>query len=880
MSYNRRWKVFIAPSCHVDVGYNFLQRQALDNHEKNISKAIEACKENPKFRWNLESAWIAQKYLQDNPTHREAFLNLAKNGQIGIQSAYLNMLTGIMSHEAMNRLCYFAGLLKREHKIPMQSGMLTDVPSAIWTLPTALALSGVKYFVHGVNPIFGRGPFYPRTDINSPFWWQGPDGSKVLTWLASGYGQANELLGLEEGCKHLEHTLPDFLSRYENSSYPFDAVLVYGAHYENKVMDPSFSEVIEEWNSKHEYPKLLLSTPDEFFEYIEQNFKDKLPTYVGDEGCWWEDGVASSAHETLLIRGVHEKIITAEKVWSLLSLIEPSTKYPFRRISDVWEKIFLYDEHTWGANKSITEPELEFVQEQWKMKSSFARDAVKEADSLVNKGFSILTSGINTDNKPTLLVFNQLSWTRTDIAVVKMHRMDRKFAIVDTGTKQSVPYQWIGQEELCFVAKDLPSMGYKKYEVHHDREPADSGTSVRFFSHGMGNKFYRIEFDPKTGAISRLYDKELECEFADNQSEYGLNQYIYTKGGSASLAVECDEALVKLKEMGPEISEELRNMISLPKFVDKLPLPQIEFFSPTLSEIQPGNNGPVFGEIRVRAACEKTPKILQRIVLYNSLKRIDIINEFDKEETYEKEGVYFAFPFRLKKPEIKIEISNGVLRPEKDQMVGACRDWYCTQHHVTLSDEKHTVVWATPDAPLISIQDINIGKWLEKLEIENGSLFSYVMNNYWYTNYKASQKGSKMRYSITTQEGTIENFEALHFGWCYANPPLAALLAPNLDGRPVRGGSGVDQSFFGVSEPNLVITAIKSSEDEKGWIVRLFETEGKEGEAVLQLPAKFKNAYLCNLIEEETMPLPIEGSKVKVPFSGQSIMTVKLVNPD
>jgi hypothetical protein len=138
--------------------------------------------------------------------------------------------------------------------------------------------------------------------------------------------------------------------------------------------------------------------------------------------------------------------------------------------------------------------------------------------------------------------------------------------------------------------------------------------------------------------------------------------------------------------------------------------------------------------------------------------------------------VYFAFPFRLKNPEFKIEIPNGTMRPEKDQLKGACRDWYCAQHYVNISDGDHTVIWSSPDVPLVSIQNINTGKWLEKLEIRNGSLFSYVMNNYWYTNYKASQKGCRVRYSITTQGKAIDNFDAIHFSWGYANPFLAVPL--------------------------------------------------------------------------------------------------------
>jgi hypothetical protein len=869
---NREWKVFLIPSAHVDVGYNFLQAEALKNHEESITIAIETCKVDSIFKWNLESAWVAQKYLHDYPERTEEFVRLVRNGQIGIQPLYLNMLTGIMSHEELNRICYFAGLLKRKYGIPLGSAMFTDAPSAIWTLPTVLALSGVKYLAHGVNPFFDRGPFYPRTNVKPLFWWQGPDGSKILTWIASGYAQACEILQIDKGCAHIEQTLPKFLTEYERSDYPYDAVLVYGAYFENKVVDPNFRKAIEEWNSKHEYPKLIISTGDEFFKYVENNFQDKIPIYVGDEGCWWEDGVASSACEISLDRSTHENIITAEKIWSLISLLDPEKKYPLTEFNDIWEKIFLFDEHTWGANKSIMEPEAKFVQDQWKIKSSFIYSAAKQTDILLDGGFKTLVSLVET-KKPTILVFNPLSWKRTDVVEVKLELSGRRFDLTDSGTNKSIPYQWIEPNTICFLASNVPPIGFKKYELVYSKEPVSPELAVKFFDDGMENKFYRIQLDPTTGGIVSIYDKQLKCEFVDGGNKYKLNQYIYVKGGEGTLAVQCKETMSKIATAEPRIAKGLKNMMSIPEDTEVLPPPDFKFFSPTSCKIHREQNGPIFGEILVEASCERTPKIKQRIILYNGIKRIDLINEFDKEETYEKEAVYFAFPFKFKDPEFKIEIPNGIMRPEKDQLRGACRDWYCVQHWVSVSDKNHSVILATPDSPLICFQQINIGKWAEKLEMKNGSVLTYVMNNYWHTNYKASQKGGKFRYSITTCSKDVDNIKAIYFGWNYSNPLLSSALPPHQKGKL----KDKTQSFCSVDKPNAVVLTIKLSEDKKGWIIRLFETEGKTTELSLRLPPlKFNKAYLCNLIEEELKPLFIERNEVKVLLPAHGIVTIKL----
>jgi hypothetical protein len=737
-------------------------------------------------------------------------------------------------------------IVSRGKGIPLQGAMLTDVPSAIWSLPSALALSGVRYFAHGVNPLYDRGPFYPRAEVKPVFWWEGRDGSRVLTWLAGGYGQANELLGLGKGIQRLEETLPAFISGYERSGYPFDAILVYGSNYENAVVDMSFTDTVREWNSKHESPKLILCSADEFFRYMEDKYGEQIPVVRGDEGCYWEDGIASSANETAMVRKAQDMIVSAEKLWTVLSL-EHGREYPEKKIKDVWNNLFLYDEHTWGAFNSVSDPDNEFVRKQWAIKSDFAKKAYEKSVALLNDGRASFPEG------ERIIVFNQLSWRRSGIARL---RLKRGFGLFDEKGKE-VEYQRLSDEEVCFLARDLPELGYKTYESRSGAV-AEQKPSVEFFENGMENSFYRIELDPVTGAISSIYDKEMNAELVDKSSEFRLNEYIYAKGGMRTTAIECNEALGKLNEMPKEMAQGLRQMIVLPEDIEVLPGPDFEFFEPMAMKIRQGRNGPVFGEIVIESVCENTPSMKQRIALYRDIKRIDIINEIDKREVREKEGIYIAFPFDLTNPEIRIEIPDGFIEPERDQLKGACRDWYCVQHQISLSDKEKKIILAPLDAPLVQLQEINTGKWLEKLPMKNGWIFSYIMNNYWHTNYRGSQKGGVFRYSITTGS------EEKRFGWSVANEPIVG-----------KGNMEGEKSFMHVSEESLLLLALKRSEDEKGFVTRFLETEGKDGTARISFPFDVRKAFLCNLVEENVKELETIGGSIDLPYNHWSVVTLK-----
>jgi hypothetical protein len=111
-------------------------------------------------------------------------------------------------------------------------------------------------------------------------------------------------------------------------------------------------------------------------------------------------------------------------------------------------------------------------------------------------------------------------------------------------------------------------------------------------------------------------------------------------------------------------------------------------------------------------------------MVYDLLKRVDIVNRIHKEEIVgpqprlrPREGVYFAFPFAASPPDLAYQIQNTWVRPNVDQLPGACREWFTTQNVVVARDAEVSIAWATPDAPLITLTDINRGLWLKHLEL-------------------------------------------------------------------------------------------------------------------------------------------------------------------
>jgi hypothetical protein len=236
--------------------------------------------------------------------------------------------------------------------------------------------------------------------------------------------------------------------------------------------------------------------------------------------------------------------------------------------------------------------------------------------------------------------------------------------------------------------------------------------------------------------------------------------------------------------------------------------------------------------------------------------------------------VYFAFPFAATKPTFRFEAPAAIINPEKDMLPGGCRDWFCVQHFVEVEGRDATIAWATPDAPLVCFQDIDRGKWLTKLPMTTGHLYSYVMNNYWHTNYRAGQGGDfTFRYSITSRP-KADSVASAQLGWGASNPLIAVPVQANPKG-PLPASP---TSLVSVAEPNVMVTAIKLADEGGGLVVRLWEVTGRPTTAHLRFDPHVRAARAeeCNLVEEPQKPLESRDGAVAVPIRGSGLATVRI----
>ena len=854
----RQWKVFVAASAHTDIGYTHVQPECAERHNRNLDTAVELTDKFPDFKWNCEVAWIVDNYLRDRkPEQIRRFLKYTWQGKIGVQALYANMLTGLCSAEELCRLTSLAYRLYRDCGVPYESAMLSDVPTSVWAMPMVLNQAGIRYFAEGCNNT--RAVTFTDLYAKSPCWWEGPDGSRVLMMFTPGYAHARGW-GLTSGIDKARRRILGNLRRYEErKDYPYDAVFLYGAVSDNGLLPPALASVCAEWNKRYAYPKLILCRNAAFFRYIEKNYGDRLPVVRGSGGTYWEDGAASSARETALCRRAHETLVNAEKLFAFLHRLDPKIDVPRTALHDAWRNCLLYDEHTWGAHCSVSQPESDFTKTQWKIKARFAHDADRAARSLRRTTLYSLAMHTRADSG-SVLVFNPLNWPRTDVVEADLPAGLR----LEDSRGRPVPACRV-DGKVVFLARDVPPCGYRVYRLRPGSvpEPAESARSRR-----QENRFYRIEVDPKTGAVASLVDKQLGRELVDRTAPYGLNQYLYVSGGKGTRI-----------ETG------------------RGPAPDLKISTTADARVRCLRLGTIGRRMIIESSATMTPRLVTEITLWNEVKRIEFVNRVTKKLTYDKEAVYFAFPFAAANPAVRYEAPLAVMRPDKDLLPGACRDWFTVQHFVEVSSKNAAVVWATPDAPLVCFGEINTGKWKRRLDLANGHLYAYVMNNYWFTNYLAGQGGDFVfRFAVTSRLGR-DAAAAARFGWAVSNP-LAAMRIRRLKGIRIvipspsnpnppkavrvgpapRGTLPADSArFVEIMEPDVLLIGAKTAETGDALVLRLWNLSRTAITAHIRLPLfPVTKAALCTLVEEPLRRLDVRGGTVPVPVRAAGMATVRI----
>ncbi|MCW5852984.1 MAG: hypothetical protein KIT87_23145, partial [Anaerolineae bacterium] len=364
----------------------------------------------------------------------------------------------------------------------------------------------------------------------------------------------------------------------------------------------------------------------------------------------------------------------------------------------------------------------------------------------------------------------------------------------------------------------------------------------------LENAHYRLVLDPARGCVVSWTDKALGRELVDGQDRWGLGQLVYVLGG-AGTRLESNRASWPAGQ-ATELGD-----FSLDDWSSETWTwgAQLRMTGQTAA-----------GRLTVEWTLGPDRVVEVRYTL-------------DKAEQRDKEAVYIAFPLALPQARVLSDSQLGWVDWQRDRLPGACLEWLPLQTGVRVEGQDAHVAIASPDVPLFCVGNRVQGRWPKDLDLSGGRIFSYVLNNYWSTNYKPVQSGHlTFRYRLTSDRAIAPD-AAYRLGWEARRPLYAHRISLQEFRQPAppyadpTGGCLAE-----VTPQSVVVTTFKAARHAPGFVMRLQETAGVDQTATVRLPGRrIDRAWATDLLERPKRELAVEaGGTVCVPVPAWGLTTV------
>lgn len=832
----RKWTVYLAQHTHTDIGYTRPQTEILPEHLRYIDYALDYCDltdslpDDARFRWTCETAWAVREYLRVRPAAQVARLKQrVREGRIEITGLLLNM-SEVASENSLAALVRPVRGITEEFGIPVRTAMQNDVNGAGWCLPDYFHGMGIRYLSMGINKTRSLLPF----DKPTCFWWESPSGKRVLAYRSDHYMTGN-FWGVQKGdATQIGRQVTEYLTSLEDRNYPFDRVGVQFSGYYTDNSPPSTPacNLVKAWNERYAWPHLRLSTIQEFLAWVEKDQGSKLAVHRQAWPDWWTDGFGSAARETAAARETETAVDVNLRLLAMARLLgTPIHAATLQRGAAILDNLLFYEEHTFGAAESISDPLAANAQIQWGEKSSYAWSAVKDCALLREEAFGLLQGYLRRADVPTLAVFNTLSWPRSGLVRVFVdHEIlprDREFRILD-GAEPVLAQQMEDRAEGTYWAlwvKDIAPLACKILRIEATDRPRAKDAAAKDTA-GLENAFYRLTLDPTKGSISSLRDTETGVELVDSGADWGFGQCVY-------------ETMRERREMKPENFKRVawHNI-----------------------EVSPGAAGPIWHSLRLNAdmdGCATNKGIEAEIRLYDTEKRIELHFALRKLPVPTPESVYVALPFQSPGGKMLYEAQGGLVTPGETQLPGSASDWQTIQSFLSVRNAAGQIIVGSEAAPLVQLGDFNLGKWMPVTQVNKPHVYSWVMNNYWFTNFRTEQEGEFKWHYYLTSTADSSTATATRFGWNSRVPLVSRVLPPAKGKAAPKSASGpADPTVIpalAFPAPNLLVVEYRPAADLKGIVLHLREIAGQPASLAKEdivSPARITRLDEVNVLEQ------------------------------
>jgi alpha-mannosidase len=808
---------------HMDMAWLWRWEESIyDIMYNTFSNQLKLMDQFPDYTYSQDQAVVFEMMERYFPDVFKAIVQKARTGNfIPVSSSWVQMDENVSDGESLVRQFLYGQKYSKEkfgHYI--RAAWQPDVFGHPYSMPQIARKAGIELY------LFNR----PHDPSRPPIiWWRGLDGSRVLGYTTPGeYTQPMD---------H-EHTTVLGMKNADRAGVK-NIMVLYGMGDHGGGPNPEDVAGIAKLNASPDDVRVKTTNVADYIDILLTEKKD-FPVVQGEmqnvfPGCYTTQ-VEMKRHN----RQAEQLLLDAEKMSELAVFFDYRDYYPNRDITEAWKIALLDQAHDLAAGSGI---------------GPIYADAARQYEEVFERGhralnFSLQNLGLQVDTRGEgipVVVYNPQSWDRSDLVITKISAFSLPSRMVAIYGQEVVPVQVLkpatkaGAREtatVAFVAQKVPQMGLKLYRVvpgTNSRRPTASslqvGAKPRWY---LENEFFRVELNPETGYIARLYDKSNKRE-------------AFRGDGNFLLALE--DTAERAKETSPEYAGPAWDIGLTGK----------KWEIGKAARIQIVERGPARATLRVVHRFRDS-EFCQDISLIAGVPRVDVEFSTDWYEraTFLKAG----FPVSVSSTQVTAEIPYGAIERQQTGNEMVMGKW------VDISDDGY------------GLAILNNGR--NGFDAKDNVIRLSVIRGPWGPDPRADEGHHSFGYSIYPhrggwQEGKVE-FQALAF-----NSPLMALqepahASPQEQWAGKAGGLPDAYSFIKTESDHVVLYAMKQMEGfyDTDAILRFFECEGRQGDVSIQLPRSVR-VLETNLLEDVVLGTVGEGQTIRFHMKPWEIKTLRLV---
>jgi alpha-mannosidase len=827
-------RIYIAPDDHTDYMWSANEatyKSAFLNMTDYYLDRMDATAGSPspyQARWNPDGSFWMWTYEKNRTAAQfDRFINRIRDGHMSVPLNALVLVNGGTPAEAVLRGMYYPGLLERRYNLRFPTAIAMEDQTFPYGLASLWAGSGAHYSWKGVCGCATRLTQLENRD-REIYYAGGPDGSRVLMKWNSLFSNVGQNLGNYYEAQSPTSTInfvdsnSSFLSRY-----PYQVIGAFGQGGDDlQTTNDDFIAAAQAGSNANR--QVVVSNQLDFFQDFENTYGSTLSTFAAAYGNEWELYVSSMAEVSARVKRAAEKLRNAEAMATLVSLRNPSFMDSRTAARDKAMLDFgLYFEHDWTADGPISRSDRAAWQRSIEGEISGYVNTL-ESDAKTSLGTYIQKSGTNS----RFFVFNSLSWTRTDYANFPYADTAPAY-VVDLTTGQETPSEIVtvnGQRNLQILASNVPSVGYKVFEIRNGVGASFSDAAI-VTGNIIENATYKITVST-SGAITSLIDKT-----------HGNREFIRTINGLTA-----------------------------------------NDFGVSGSTLSVETAGPV--SVTLKAVSASAPAHTTRITLYRDSSRIDIQNDIIQNFSGLKT---WSFSFDLNSPDVQHEEVGAVIRAKLLASGGqyspknARYDWLTMNHFADMTDGANTSgvtisnaddyfmkLGSSTDSTLdTSTPQINV---LAGGQVDGSSLGIPNQNG---------DSQFMQRFALQTH-GAFDKTGAMKFALEHQNPfSTGQVTGTNaFKSTAQEAYSENSYSFLNISDANVLLWALKPAEDgiARGVVARVWNMSASPVNYSLSLAPALTSAKRITHIETDIADASILNGDLNASANGSQIQSHRLVS--